>query len=107
MELSGRLCSRCSRLRARASFRQQCVPTRSAIVAQWQRQWERTNRARVREVDACGQVSWSKWLDRSCMPAFECTDAELAETQHAFLSIWDGKACSLPNTILPCLHVLC
>ena len=84
----------------RLQFRQQCAPTRAAIEQQQRRKWEKDHMQRVREVDINGQCGWQTVLDYSSMPVFECSDMELAETQHAFLTMWDGKArkpASLPQ----------
>ena len=57
------------------------------------------NQERVRSLGASGEYRWRQVLDRSNMPSFSCSEAELAETQEAFLSMWDGKVPLLPPAL--------
>ena len=76
----------------RLQFRQRCAPTRAAMEQQQESIWEMANQRRVCIEDFDGQRHWRTELDRSRMPSFACGDAELAETQQAFLLMWDGRA---------------
>ena len=77
----------------RLQFRQRCAPTRAAMEQQRQRIWQAVNQRRVCIEGSDGRRHWRTELDPdwSRMPSFACSDAELADTQQAFLSMWDGR----------------
>ena len=76
----------------RLQFRQRLAMRREAIEVQQERLWEAANpmRVLVRTVNCDGDYSWQA-PDWSRKPSFACSDTELAETQQAFLSMWDGR----------------